>query len=82
MRGRPQKPWSVERVRDMLLELPSRAVSVHKLKALVNYKRYPDRWEALMIAIALAPGFEGQGRMFAVEHVDGVMSVVLKDRGY
>lgn len=83
MRGRPRKEWTAERLRDMLLNRPDRAISVHKLKALVNYRLYPERWIALQVAIVAAKGIDGvPGTMFSTEHVNGVMSVVLKDRGY
>jgi hypothetical protein len=83
MRGRPRKEWNVERVRDLLLERPGRAIPVSLLKALVNAGKYPERWASLVTAMLVAPGFEGQGRMFEFPvMVDGVKSIVLMDRGY
>lgn len=83
MRGRPQKPWTAHRVRDMLLNLPNRAISVRRLQARVNYKRYPDRWAALLVDMISARGFEGRGDMFDMAaQIDGVKSIRLLDRGY
>jgi len=83
MRGRPRKEWNVERVRDMLLELPNRAIAVNALQRLVHKNRHPERWSALVAAMMVAPGFEGNGLMFEFPVlVDGVKSIVLKDRGY
>lgn len=81
-RGRPHKEWTAERVRDMLLAAPNQTFSIHKLKALVHYKRDPQRWLDLLKDIASARnGTDLPGTLFTIERIDGVMSVAFKDRG-